>query len=345
MADKSLFNITYEWNGQEADEIFGKPIFTDPELLRQFRIIPNVKSKKRLAVDSILQKVLKKKAGCARNPSGEVINISQVDIEVERVGVDLEQCATTLEDSLLEEQLNTGNDIYNLDGTAIKAYIEKKVKEALMLDIPRVGYFADTASADPNYNQFDGVFKVLHAYAATNPEMKIADIPAELPDEDTEEGAKALIALFKDLYKAQSNVLKALPKQRKRFIVNSEIMDALIDAYTTLGGKMNGDIYLKRTQDGVGVEAAYYKGIEVVPMAHWSDIIDTDFGGSQKWRMILTDTDNICLGTDRVDDAMSVEIMYHPYQKVNTIDAEFKLGVQILWPELTVFRTSPVVAG
>lgn len=345
MADKSLFNIDYEWDGQEAEEIFAKPIFTDPELLKQFRIIPNVKSKKKLAVDSILQKVLKKKAGCARNPSGEVINISQVDIEVERVGLDLEQCATTLEDSLLEEELNTGNDIYNLDGTQIKSYIEKKVKEALMLDIPRVGYFADTASADPNYNQFDGVFKVLHAYAATNPKMKIADIPAELPNEDTEDGAKAVVKLFKDLYKAQFPVMKALPKQRKKYLVNDEIRDALIDAYTTLGGKASGDIYLKRTQDGEGVETVYFKGIEVIGMAHWTDIIETDFDGSQKWRMILTDTQNICLGTDRVDDAMTVEIMYHPYQKVNTIDAEFKLGVQILWPELTVFRTSPVVAG
>lgn len=343
MADKSLFNINYEWNGQEADEIFAKPVFTDPELLKQFRVVPNVKSKKRLAVDSILQKVLKKKAGCGRTPSGEVINISQVDLEVTRVGVDLEQCATTLEDTLLEDQLNTGNSIYDLDGTEIKSYIEKKVKEALMLDIPRVGYFADTAHVDEDYNQFDGVFKVLTAYAATNPDMKIADIPANLPNEDDEAGAKAIIALYKGLYKAQSPVLKAMPKERKKFQVNDELRDALIDAYTTLGGKASGDIYLKRTQDGEGIDQVFYKGIEVIGHVHWTEIIENDFNGSQKWRMILTDTQNICLGTDRVDDSMTVEIMYHPYQKVNTIDAEFKLGVQILWPELTVFRTSPVV--
>src|SRR6478736_2157078 len=115
MADKTLFTDNITWDGQAADEIFAKPIFTDPDLLNTLRIIPNVKSKKQLAVDTLLEKILKKVTTCARNPSGNLITLSDRYLEVENVGVDLEQCALSLEDGMLEQFLNSGNEIFNLD--------------------------------------------------------------------------------------------------------------------------------------------------------------------------------------------------------------------------------------
>lgn len=338
MADRTIFDIDYTWDGKEADEIFAKPVFTDPDLLNLFRVIPNVKSKVKLAVDTTLEKILKRVTTCGRNPSGELINISELYLEVESVGVDLEQCAKTLEQTFLEQYLNTGNEVFNLDGTYIKSYLQDKIVTALKLDVPRVLFFGDKASADPNYNQFDGIWKQLMALSATNPTMVGPNIPATLPDAYTEAGAKAILGIFRGLYDAQTRVLRALPANRKRFIVNLELAEALQDAYTTLGS-VNGDIFLRRNQDGEGNDIFKFKNIDVVGMAHWSHIIDTDLDGEMTYRAILTDTQNLAVGTDRIDDTMNVEMLYHPYQRVNTIEANFKLGTQVIWPELTVFST------
>lgn len=336
MADKTLFTDNITWEGQVADEIFAKPIFTDPDLLNTVRIIPNIKSKKQLAVDNLLEKILKKVNSCARNPSGNLITLSDLYLEVEKVGIDLEQCALTLEDGFLEQFLNSGNQIFNLDGTYIKTYIEGKVVDALKLDVPRVIWFGDTASADANYNLFDGLWKRIFALGATNTGMVGPAIPATLPDTSTPEGARAFVAIFKALYDKQTRVLKAVPANRKRFICNIELAEGLQDAYTTLGS-VNGDIFLRRNQDGEGLDVFKYKGIDVIGMAHWTDIIDTDLAGAKTYRMVLTDTQNLVVGTDRVEDVMNVEFMYHPYPRVNTLEANFKLGTQLVWPELTVY--------
>lgn len=338
MPEKTLFTDNITWDGQVADEIFAQPIFTDPDLLNTVRIIPNIKSKKQIAVDSLLEKILKKVTTCGRNPSGNLITLSDRYLEVENVGVDLEQCALTLEDGFLEQFLNAGNKIFDLDGTYIKTYIEGKVVDALKMDVPRTLWFADTASADPNYNQFNGFWKQLFALAATNPTMNGPAIPATLPDASTDAGARAVIAIFKGLYDAQPRVLKALPANRKHFIVNMELAEALQDAYTTLGS-VNGEIFLRRNQDGEGLEVFKYKGIDVIGMAHWTDIIDTDLLGTKTLRAVLTDKQNLAVGTDRIEDLFEVLFQYHPYQRVNTLEANFKLGTLVVWPELTVFST------
>lgn len=342
MADKTLFTDNITWNGQVADEIFAKPIFTDPDLLNTVRVISNVKSKKQLAVDGMLEKILKKVSTCARNPSGELITLSERFLEVENVGVDLEQCTLLLEDGFMEQFLNSGNDIFNLEGTYLQKYLEGKVVDALKLDVPRVIWFADKASADANYNMIDGFFKNLHALAATNPDMVGPAIPGTLPDTSTEAGAKAMIAIFAGLYNAQSRALRSLPAARKRFIVNIELAEGLQDAYTTLGS-VNGDLFIRRSQDGEGYDVYKYKGIDIIGMAHWTDIITTDLGGDSVYRAVLTDRENLVVGTDRIDDTMNVELQYHPYPRVNTLDANFKLGTQVLWPDLTVFSESPIV--
>lgn len=342
MADKTLFTDNITWNGQVADEIFAKPIFTDPDLLNTVRVIPNVKSKKQLAVDTLLEKILKKVSSCARNPSGNLITLSDRYLEVDHVGVDLEQCTIPLEQGFMEQFLNSGNNIFNLEGTEIQKYLEGKVTDALKLDNPRVIWFGDKNSADENYNQTDGLFVHLHALAATNPGMVGPALPGTLPDASTEAGAKAVIAIFRGLYNAQSRALRALPKARKRFIVNMELAEALQEAYTTLGS-VNGDLFIRRTQDGEGLEVFKYKGIDIIGMAHWTDIITDDLGGDSIYRAVLTDKDNLVVGTDRVDDMMEVLFQYHPYPRVNTLEANYKLGTQVLWPDLTVFSESPIV--
>jgi hypothetical protein len=328
------------WDGQEADEIFAKPLFTDPQLLDSFRVVQNVTSKKKLSFDNNIQKVLKAKAGCARDVNNKIITLSERTLEVETVGFDMEQCATELSDQIEETYLNKGNDIHDLNGTFIKTYIEEKVAGALQQDIPRLIFFGDKASVDPAYSPLDGVFKVLDTYAATNPDMAGAQIPLAAADGSTGAGADAVLGVFRDLYKKQAAAMVAVPKANKRFIVSNELKEALVDAYTTKAGAVSGDIFISRTEGGEGEEVVRYKGIEVVGMANWTEIIENDFNASRLYRAILTVKENLVLGTDRIADMMSVKFEYHPYQRVNTLETRFKLGFQLLWPEFTLYATS-----
>jgi len=339
MANRTLFQDNITWDGQEADQIFSQPVFADPDLLNTVRVIPNIISKKKLAVDTGLEKILRAVNDCGRNPSGHLITLSELTIEVERVGFDLEQCALALEDGFLEQFLNKGNKIFDLDGTYIKTYLEGKIVDALKLDLPRVIWFGDKALADVNYNMIDGFFKQMFSLSATNPDMVAPVIPATLPDSSTEAGARAIIAMFRGLYDKQTGALKSVPANRKRFIVNMEIAEALQDAYTTLStlGGGNGDIFLRRNQNGEGLDVFKYKNIDVVGMIHWTDIVETDFAGAQNLRMVLTETQNLVVGTDRIQDLTEVLFEYHPYPRVNTLEANFKLGTQVLVPTLTVY--------
>jgi hypothetical protein len=339
----NLITDSRTWEGQEADEIFAKPIFTEEVLGDEFRIVQNVTSKKKLTFDTSLSKILKAKAsGCARDNNNKLITLSERELSVDTVGFDLEQCSIELSDAIEEQWLNKGNDIYDLNGTFIKSYLESKVQDALKLDIPRVTYFADKASVDANYNMADGMWKMIFAYGAANPGMIGTTIPSSL-DPSTEAGAKIVIGIFKDLYDRQPTAMRAVPKAQKKFIVNGELKEMLADAYTTLGGAPNGDIFIARTQEGEGEDLVKYKGIVVEGKAYWTEIIESDFGGSQLYRAILTVKGNFALGTDRLQDQMRVDFMYHPYQRVNTLESRFKLGSQLLHPEFTVYSTSAAV--
>jgi hypothetical protein len=103
---------------------------------------------------------------------------------------------------------------------------------------------------------------------------------------------------------------------------------------------VSGDIFISRTEGGEGEEVVRYKGIEVVGMANWTEIIENDFNASRLYRAILTVKENLVLGTDRIADMMSVKFEYHPYPRVNTLETRFKLGFQLLWPEFTLYATS-----
>lgn len=329
------------WTGQEADEIFAKPIFTDSQLLDIFRIVQNVTSKKKLSFDTNIQKILKAKAGCARDTNNKIITISERELVVDTVGFDIEQCALELSEAIEDAYLASGNDIYDLSGTFIKQYIESKVADALKLDLPRVAFFGDKASADPAYNLLDGVWKLLFEYGAANPKMVGETIPAGA--EDGAANPDLVIGVFNNLYKEQPAIMKAVPKANKKFIVSEELREGLIDAYTKKAGAVDGSIYLSRTEGGEGEEVVRFKGIEVIGMTHWTEIIENDFAGKGLYRAILTVKENLVLGTDRVSDMMSVKFAYHDYQRVNTLETRFKLGFQLLWPEFTLYATSSLV--
>jgi hypothetical protein len=335
----NLITDSRTWEGQEADEIFVKPLFTEEALGDEFRIVPNVTSKKKLSFDNNISKILKAKSGCARDVNNKIITISERELTVDNVGFDMEQCAEELSEQIEETFLNKGNDMADLSGTFIQNFLQEKVANALKLDIPRIVYFGDKASLDANYNMVDGMFKTLDTYAATNPSMVGATIPSTI-DPSTEAGAEAVIAIFANLYKKQPTVMKAVPKAQKKFIVNGELKEALIDAYTTLGGAQNGDIFIARTQEGEGDDLVKYKGIVVEGKAYWTEIIESDFASSRLYRAILTVKQNFAIGTDRVADMMRVDFQYHPYPRVNTLESKFKLGSQLIWPEFTVYSTS-----
>ena len=103
MAD--VLDINVSWAGQQANEVLIKPTFLTPELQNEFRIMLDIKSKRQLALDTILSGVVRPSVGCGRDNAGDVVDITEKFIEVCDLKVNLDQCAKNLKNTFMEEFL------------------------------------------------------------------------------------------------------------------------------------------------------------------------------------------------------------------------------------------------
>jgi len=80
-------SVTYD--GQEANKVFFAPLFKDPTLNDIFRVIPDIKSKRKIYMSPRLEKIVKGYEGCGWHPSNPTAPISQKYLEVEPLEVQL----------------------------------------------------------------------------------------------------------------------------------------------------------------------------------------------------------------------------------------------------------------
>lgn len=309
--------------GQQATEVLIKPAFLTPELQRLMQIMLNIKSRKQLALDSILEDILQDGTGCGRTPSGDVINLSEKFLDVCDIKANLDQCAKNLRDSFMEEWLRSGNAINDITGTRVEDYILEKVQDALRIDVFKVVWFGDTNSTDETLSTCTGFWPRLIQSANAYGITKAGSFNAVLTE------CEALTA-FRDMWTDQSPLLKSRAKNDKYIAVTSSVWE---NYRTCLEEKCCGDRGVIRTEEGD--ERLFFRGVEVIEMTEWDRIIAAK-NLSFPHRALLTFKDNLVLGTDALAATNTLEILYNPYQKTNQIDAEFKMGTQFIYDELTI---------
>lgn len=147
--------------GKDAEGFF-KKVLTTGNSKSELTLIPNVKSKIKLAF-SDLGNILQPE-DCSFSATGEG-SLNQKTMEVCDLKVNLEYCATTFEANYLSLQLRAGSNSEEVMPTSYADYVVNYVAEKVAADLETVLFKGDTATASYPLSLCDGLVKLLLADA------------------------------------------------------------------------------------------------------------------------------------------------------------------------------------
>ena len=147
--------------GKDAEGFFKKAL-TSGTAKSAFTLIPNVKSKIKLAY-SDLGDILQAE-DCSFSSSGEG-SLNQKTMTVCDLKVNLEYCATTFEANYLSMQLRAGSNSEEVMPASYAEFVVDYVAEKVSSDLEKVMFQGNTATASYPYSLCDGLNKLLLADA------------------------------------------------------------------------------------------------------------------------------------------------------------------------------------
>lgn len=302
--------------GTEASTMFLEPVFFDEDNLNEFRIMGNVPNKKKMGFVQSLEKIVRRYSGCGFNPVGS-LDIYDREIEVFKQKAEVELCWDEFEDTVFEELFRPGVDISNLQGTQLEQWLLLRVRQAIRLDNQRLAYFGNRSSVNPAYDTVDGFWTVYY------PELVSDDL---IPRADTGSGADISAGEAIDMLKAVTeqadNRLKAMPNNMKRINVSGRVWEAYRSDLEDLGGGDAGRSMLIN-----GQEVLVFRGIPVMPMWRWDQILETDLGVTKPNYIEYAATGNKVMATDVQDPAAQIRAWFEDKEEKLYVKARWKMGV------------------
>jgi len=333
MANSVTTSFSHTYNGREfLTELFYKPQEGGQDVFGIYKVM-QVVDKTNLYIPGNLSKILRKYTTCGFSQQGS-LSISDRTISTAKVKSNLEECEDAFDGTIFEEAIKLGVEIDDLQGTIVEDILRASLMKGLESDIPRICWFADAASASSDYDQFDGwvhligdVSGQVGQYLDMNTDSNIEVAGAMVAD-----GA---ITLFRSMYENQSKTLRAVDRSEKKFYVTSSIMDNYL---TTLEDTQNekGQLNL---EDGSTI--VKFRGIEVVEVKGWdthlADVDNPQALGVGVNMCVFTTPSNLIVGADVLSPSNEVKTWYSDDDEVIRMKVKFKLGAQILHPELISF--------
>lgn len=312
------------WEGQQANEVFIKPAFLVPSLQSEMDVLISIKSKRQMVLDTNLRDIVRASTGCGRTTTGDVVDLTDKFLEVCDAKINLEQCAKNLKDTFMEEWLKTGNEIFDITGTEVAAYIERKVAEGLSRDVYTIAWFGDTESNNATLATCDGLWKKLIAGVSAYGVQRAYTFQS-----NTITSGQSLVVL-REMVENASDLLDQVAEGDKYIKLTRALYDDyLAQREDACCGDKSWDMLEQ------GKRQLYFRGIPVYKATEWSNAI-TAYGLSFPNRAIYTAKGNLFLGTDAVSDTNAFEMFYDKRDKLTYIDGEFKIGTQYAYDELTV---------
>ena len=309
--------------GEEASTLFVEPIFTDDDIVSDFRVIPNVTTKKKLAFITEMEKIVRRYSGCGFNP---VPGFKLYDrfIEVDRAKADVEMCWEEFMDTVYEELLKKKTSLPDLTGTQLMSIAENMLRNAIAKDNLRLAFFGNRSSSNAAYDVTDGLWTVHVKDLVTASAM-----PYFNTGSGSALGAGDGIDTLKAVYAQQALQLKGLPAAQKKFYVTGSIYDAYRDDIENGGG---GDFGLLTQINGV--EMLRFRGIEVKAMRSWDEIMANDLAQANAHLCLLTTPKNNVFATDVTDREAEVRMWYDDKDEMVRMKARWKMGFNIVHPSL-----------
>ena len=326
VADKGTF-ATY--GGANLNEIFYEPVFRSDDLMRNYRVIPNVKHKMNVYTSAALTKIVQPYTACVGTSQDPVrqFDIDNKTITAGRCRVALEQCTDEFFGTYIEEMYRNGVDVMNLEGTQLADAIVNRAVKGIGSDVVRLAWGGDSATA--NYTAFDGWMKLMGADAT------VLAARTEYAGVEAAPTAADAIGLLRTMYDTAPANLQQVPASDKKMFVTPKIFNAYL---ANLEGS-SADLAIVNTVDGY--TRVSFRGVQVVPMYEWDTILaDTnpaiflEAGANLTNGACYCAVENLILGSDVTDPQGSFKVFYDDLEEKMFFRGYFKLGVQFMYSSL-----------
>jgi len=327
---KTFSEHTYD--GEYIQGLFYKPQEGGQNVLSEYRLIPDVTNAKTLFIPGNLTKVLKSASGCGFTEGGQLA-ITDRKLTVCDMKIEFGQCFSDFVSEYHEMFLNQGSTIGDVQGTFIQDVVEQKGEDAFNSDVPRVAWFADADDANADWTQCDGwISHMVDTSAKLGQFLNMDSTAGETGDALATDGAALIL---KNMWENRSKTLRRAPNQR--IYVTATVVDNLLDTYEDTQSSAG----LLRLIDGETRQLTY-RGIPVIEVEGWdTHLADTDnphYTGSGLGigsnLIVWTTPDTLLIGTNLADPGNDMDVWYEKKDEKVYWRIRFKLGTQILHPEL-----------
>ena len=331
MANVAANSIAATYGGANLNEIFYEPVFRSEDLMRNYRVIPNVKHKMNVYTAAALTKIVEVYSNCSTASGTNQFNIDDKVITAGRCRVALEQCTQEFFGTFIEESYRNGADVMNIEGTQLADAIVDRAVRGISQDVVRLAWGGDTGIAGvapivAAYNVFDGWMELMKA------ETVIESAAAATANPTAAEALTMITAIYDG---APAALQQVAPADKKMF-VTPKVYNAYLQSLEGTGS----DLALVNRVDAS--PRVSFRGVELVAMYEWDtiladtnpDLFQSAAGADNNQGMCYTAIENLIIGSDVTDPEGSFKVFYDDLEEKMFFRGYFKLGVQYLYSSL-----------
>ena len=324
MANVANDAITATYGGAQLNEIFYEPVFRSDDIMRNYRVIPNVKHVMNVYTAAALTKIVEVYSTCSSASGTNQFDLSDKVITAGRCRVALEQCTDEFFGTFIEESYRSGADVMNIEGTQLADAIVNRAVKGIASDVVRLAWGGDVDGAVAGYAVFNGWMELMKAETVLN--TAAAD-----PANPTAGNALTLIMQVYD--GAPAALQQVAPADKKMFVTPK-----LYNAYLQNLEGNGADLAIVNTVDAA--PRVSFRGVELVAMYEWDTILtDTNpdlFNNVTDLTqgVCYTAVENLIIGSDVTDPEGSFKVFYDDLEEKMFFRGYFKLGVQYLYSSL-----------
>ena len=325
MANVADNQITATYGGANLNGIFYEPVFRSDDLMRNYRVIPNVKHKMNVFTAAPLTKIVQSYSTCSTSSTSEDFDIMSKTITAGRCRVALEQCWSEFKDTFIEESYRNGVDVTNMEGTEVGDAIVNRAVAGIASDVVRLGWGGDT-TAVVGYSAFNGWMKLMEA-------EPVLEQAAATPNNPT---AQEALNLIMKVYDGAPAALQQVAPADKKMFVTPKLYNAYLQNLEGTGA----DLAIVNRVDAA--PRVSFRGVELVAMYEWDTILtdtnpalfDSAAAVAHNQGICYVAVQNLIIGSDVTDPEGSFKVFYDDLEEKMFFRGYFKLGVQYLYSSL-----------
>jgi hypothetical protein len=333
MANVAKDNITATYSGADLNEIFYEPVFRSDDIMRNYRVIPNVKHVMNVYTSAALKNIVQPYTDCSAASGSTQFNIDDKTITAGRCRVALEQCSKEFFGTYIEEMYRSGVDVMNVEGTQLSDAIVNRAVTGIASDVVRLAWGGDGTTG--NYDALTGWMKLMGA-DTTVLAAQIQETGATTTATVT---AGHAIGLLRKVYDGAPAALQQVAAGDKKMFVTPKVFNAYL---ANLEGS-SADLAIVNTKEGM--RTVSFRGVELVPVYEWDTILaalnpaifvdqSAAATGNLENGVCYCAVENLIIGSDVTDPEGSFKVFYDDLEEKMFFRGYFKLGVQFLYSSL-----------